>query len=211
MFTIYSINEYLSLLFSAPANRRKERKRNQSQETNGLRSDRRTTSVNYVLPPVKNPRAKSRTQSRHPPSTAKCREPCPFRSSYAIEAHVGTQSRSANWVHSSGFKPFEKKKLPKSSFTSESDRLKIGSITKLFAERKTGQENDAFFPTNDVLSSDSIQLPAIRGSTRTSRSTQSLPPKAQYINIYRDDAQLPPLRVSAMSINKTYSTTTGRY
>ncbi|XP_021340760.1 uncharacterized protein LOC110441819 [Mizuhopecten yessoensis] len=164
-----------------------------SKRKKSTAGDKKKTSQKYGLPPLK---AAPASNSRRPPQMSRGREPCSFRPSGDNETRENDLMSTDTWIPKPGFKPREKKTITKNAFTSESSNLKYGSLGKLIEHTKRVQASSSLI----TASLGGVRLPAIRGATRASETRQTFPPTAQYINIYKDDGHLPPLKVSTMSI-----------
>ncbi|XP_060085983.1 uncharacterized protein LOC132565355 [Ylistrum balloti] len=149
----------------------------------------------YALPPLKAP--SGATNSRGPQRASKGRTPCHFQPTNYTNYIDNTYflGSSEAWIPQPGFKPSDKKIMPKNNFTSKSSSLKNGSLSKLIESTKRVQGPSSL----ETSSSASFHLPAIHG-TSTSVASQTSPQAIKYINIYKDDGHLPPLKVSTMSI-----------
>ncbi|XP_060066896.1 uncharacterized protein LOC132547158 [Ylistrum balloti] len=171
----------------------KKEKKPTSQRNKSKQEIQKDTSPKYDLPPLK----------AVPASVYNCRmsngrEPCHFIPSSDKE-FVGNGNAFMSkdtWIPQPNFKPSQTKSMPKYAFTPEYSNLKYGSLGKLIESTNRVQGSSSV----GTASSNVARLPAIPGATRPSESSHALQPTAQYINIHKEDGQLPPLKVSSLSV-----------
>ncbi|XP_033736533.1 uncharacterized protein LOC117324810 [Pecten maximus] len=163
----------------------KKGKKSSSQWKNSKTEEKKNAS--YALPPLK--AAPGNVSNSQFSTRTKGRKPCHFqRSKYTYNRETDYSIGPGQaWIPQPGFKPSGKKTTPKNTLITESSSLKYGSLLKLIESSKWVQDS----PSLDTTSTDSIELPAIRGAPKTSDSSHTFTPTVQFINIYKESDQLP--------------------
>ncbi|XP_033736530.1 uncharacterized protein LOC117324808 [Pecten maximus] len=177
----------------------KKEKKLTSQRKKSKQRDENSISPKYDLPPLKAVPA-SVYNSRCPTRESMGREPCHFipSSDNSLIGDENVFTSSDVWIPRPSFKPSQTKTMPKNTFTSESSSVKYGSLGKLIGSTNRIQASSSLV----TASPDRVCLPSIPGATKSSESYHTLPPTAEYINIYKEDVQLPPLKTSTSSAAK---------